>query len=348
MAASSSASQERVAFFRKRLEDLDCPYIDGVDDSWIEELLYKPGEPRLRLIQWLLGRFDPTVHDVLEGQQSKAKEDARLQRLLFVCNLLGLCKPDDIELVKGSTSKGRQIVFMENMIDLVGTVDSMDTYSRTKGISVAESISDQFARDCQYLDTLCRQEDLSEIFKTRIQLSPPDLAKGGSRSDDKRVPDNKQLANVADQLATELETQNLQLDNLRNKVCVNEADPQTKEKVSKTLNLALTTMSQVVTGFLYCYESEMKPWSNRSQPNLSELGPAFERVYSLLEKFLHLLEGFSSIKSSHTSMCDKTKTQLQNTKDGSLAPMSKDTLENLQDCVTVLEESIQRYQEQQR
>ena len=43
--------------FDVQLQDLECPYIDGVEDSWIEELLFKPGEPRMRLIQWLLGRY---------------------------------------------------------------------------------------------------------------------------------------------------------------------------------------------------------------------------------------------------------------------------------------------------
>jgi hypothetical protein len=38
-------------------------------------------------------------------------------------------------VLKGSTSKGKQTVFIENMIDLVSTVD---THSRTKGITIAE------------------------------------------------------------------------------------------------------------------------------------------------------------------------------------------------------------------
>ena len=40
------------------MQELECPYIQGVDDSWIEELLFKPGEPRIRLLQWLLGRLE--------------------------------------------------------------------------------------------------------------------------------------------------------------------------------------------------------------------------------------------------------------------------------------------------
>ena len=51
------------------------------------------------------------------------------------------------------------------------------------------STSDQFEHDCQFLDALCRQEDLSDVFKARIQLYPPDLTKESSKSQEKRQVD---------------------------------------------------------------------------------------------------------------------------------------------------------------
>ena len=39
--------------------------------------------------------------------------------------------------------------------------------------------------------------------------------------------------------------------------------------MSKTLSLSLTTMAQVVSGFLHCFETEMKPWCRRPAPSLS-------------------------------------------------------------------------------
>ena len=48
-----------------------------------------------------------------------------------------------------------------------------------------------------------------------------------------------------------------------------DADAITIEKVSKTLSLSLTTMAQVVSGFLHCFETEMKPWCRRQAPVLS-------------------------------------------------------------------------------
>ena len=47
------------------------------------------------------------------------------------------------------------------------------------------------------------------------------------------------------------------------------ADPHTVQQISTKLGLSLSTLSQVVNGFLHCYGSEMKPWSNRAQPVLT-------------------------------------------------------------------------------
>ena len=38
------------------LQDLGCPFTEGVEDWWIIELIFKPGEARIRLLQWLLVR----------------------------------------------------------------------------------------------------------------------------------------------------------------------------------------------------------------------------------------------------------------------------------------------------
>lgn len=38
------------------LQRLGCPYTEGVDNSWIIEMIYKPGEPRIKLLQWLFSK----------------------------------------------------------------------------------------------------------------------------------------------------------------------------------------------------------------------------------------------------------------------------------------------------
>ncbi|XP_044173929.1 HAUS augmin-like complex subunit 7 [Acropora millepora] len=341
----AAIARERLIHLRSRLEHLGCPYLDGVEDTWLEELLFKPGEPRLRLLQWALAKFDPTIYNMVENQQSESlgRNDSRIQKLLFASHLLGLCKSNDIEMIQGNRSKNKQAVFWENLLDIVSTVE---TPIRTTSFSLAQNtLEDQFKNDCYFFDALCRQENLQDIFRSRVQLFPPDLMKSTSGIELKKIPDEKQLISVTEKLAQELEEQSKQLDELRETAPLSNADAITVEKVSKTLSLSLTTMAQVVSGFLHCFETEMKPWCRRPVPSLSEVGPEFSRVHSLLLKYTELLQGLQTIRSSYVQICHGNKEKIPKRDRRHSDIINQAELQTLQSCLSVLEDSLQRLKE---
>ena len=48
------------------------------------------------------------------------------------------------------------------------------------------SLDDQFKNDCYFFDALCRQNDLQDIFRSKVQLYPPDLVKTTSGLEHKK------------------------------------------------------------------------------------------------------------------------------------------------------------------
>jgi len=44
-------------FFLTR-KALGCPYLQGMDDSVVEKVLFTPGEARLRVLRWLVERCE--------------------------------------------------------------------------------------------------------------------------------------------------------------------------------------------------------------------------------------------------------------------------------------------------
>lgn len=341
----AAAEREKLFNIRSRLEQLGCPYLEGVEDSWIEELLFKPGEPRLRLLQWSLAKFDPTIYNLVENQQSEGlgRNDSRVQKLLFASHLLGLCKSDDIELIQGNRSRKKQAVFWENLLDIVSTVE---TPVRTTSLSFAQAtLEDHFKNDCYFFDALCRQENLQDVFVSKVQLFPPDLLRSTSGLEQKKIPEEKHLISVTEKLANELEEQSKQLDELRANAPLCDADAITVEKVSKTLSLSLTTMAQVVSGFLHCFETEMKPWCRRPVPSLSEVGPEFSRVHSLLLKYTELLQGLEKIRSSYGDICKNNEAKITRRERSNSDLINQKELRTLQSCLSVLEDSLQRIKE---
>ena len=59
----------------------------------------------------------------------------------------------------------------------------------------------------------------------------------------------------------------------------------TESKINRTLKLVLSELSQLVLGFSYCFENEMRAWCNKRQPQLTDLGSAFKRVHNMLQQF---------------------------------------------------------------
>lgn len=61
------------------------------------------------------------------------------------------------------------------------------------------------------------------------------------------------------------------------------------QHASCALDIVLRELCQLVLSFTYCYENEMQPWCHQSQPDFLQLGPAFKRVYNLLQQFAQVI-----------------------------------------------------------
>ncbi|XP_064596867.1 HAUS augmin-like complex subunit 7 [Liolophura sinensis] len=299
MAATSKETKEckMSKSFKKRLDMLECPYTSDVDESWISQLLLKPGESRIRILHWLFSRFDQAVSDVLDAQYSSVTThvDSRLQRLLQVASALGLCSYDDIDLVRGVTTGPKQWLFLDQLLDIVSIADSAED-PQTKSFSVPGVVSDswsleeQFTQDSVYLERLVTQERMTTLFHPAITLLPPDLAHKLERSwvergftkDKPPLPDVKQLSESYSDLMGQLTRQREILQELLEELPQKEDQNSDLNHVSTTLGLMLKELGQFITGFTYSFENEIRPWCNKPQPHLTPLGPAVKRVHSLL------------------------------------------------------------------
>ncbi|XP_033744665.1 uncharacterized protein LOC117330479 [Pecten maximus] len=367
MAAPSKDDQKikLAKSFKERLDKLGCPFTEGVEDSWISELIFKPGEHRIRLLQWLFSKFDSRLNDVLDPQfaSNESKMDSRLQRLLFVATTLGLCKYDDVDLIRGINTKAmRQASFMDQLLDNVCIMDAAEdpmnkSLCNPGVVSDATSLDEQFRKDCLYIDSLVQQERMDALFNLRSTLLPPDLqqqveiswAQQGHTKDKPPKPDLQKLTDAANKLAEDLGRQKEILEELTKTFEYQAPDESRMEKITKTMQLVLSELSQLEVGFSYCYENEMCHWCNRTPPTLNQLGPAFKRVHTLLQQFVNLLEGFKSIRLSYTNLSRDSSKRLRNLvsstthkKVTNLASASQTSLSSFQECVSVLDRSLQR------
>ncbi|XP_077988395.1 HAUS augmin-like complex subunit 7 [Glandiceps talaboti] len=363
-AISRTEKYNRIArTFKDRLQALECPLTEDVDESWIVQLIFAAGEPRIRLLQWLFSRYDVRLADLLDAQfmPSDTKMDSRLQRLLYISSVLGLCRPDDIDLVRGSASKAKQISFMDQLLDLVCTVDATEDPSKRAMSSpglIDESLSlcEQVDHDYSLVDGIARGEDVSTLFSSGLDLLPLDLMKQMKVSLKERgipdtegvpLPDFQSLLQALNEVTSQLERSTSHLEELKHNYAYPEYEEQWSERVSKTMQLALSELSQMVTGFTFTFENEIRQWCNRAPPALTDVGKAFKRVYILLQHFTEMLQNLSSVKTSFHSIKERTGDKKESVaaahrhqQSAKLASSCTEAMGGLRDCIGILETSL--------
>jgi len=181
--------QSRLEYIQWMLQEVDCPFLEEDDDSW-KISMFEPCEARIRLLSWLLTKFESSFGEILAKQVPSVNNriESRVQRMLFLCNLMGLCRSNDLEVIKGTSSKRRQIKFWENLLEHVLISEKLQFYRREERTSLGYgsdylprkqsiSVGDRLESCCRFIDNLVRQEDLSDVFSSSLTLFPPDLDK---------------------------------------------------------------------------------------------------------------------------------------------------------------------------
>ncbi|XP_070559483.1 HAUS augmin-like complex subunit 7 [Ptychodera flava] len=347
--------------FKDRLQALECPLTEEVDESWIVQLIFTPGEPRIKLLQWLFSRFDTKLADLLDAQYipTDTRMDARLQRLLYISSVLGLCGPDDIDLIRGASTKSKQIAYMDQLLDLVCIVDASEDPAKRAMSSpglIDESLSlrEQVEHDYQLIDCIAREQDINSLFSDELTLLPPDLMKqmqkslkeqGITSQQQYSPPDYQNLLEVLSEVAKQLIKSTTHLEELKHNYAYPEYEEQLSERVCKTMQLVLSELAQLVTGFTFTFENEIRQWCNRAPPVLTDIGAAFKTVYTLLQKFTDILQSFSSVKTSFLNVSQKAETSLQrdsSTAHGpaNLASACTEGMDTLRNCINILETSV--------
>jgi HAUS augmin-like complex subunit 7 len=351
--------------FVRRLEDLACPYVDNVDDTWIKELLFKPGEPRLRLLQWLFARFDSHIEELVQTQASRPEHltDSRIQRLTFVASTLGLCRPEDYDLIRGVSSEAKQAAFMDALLDLVCLSQEAEYATPNSHLSLEPTsgftrLAEQMDRDRRLLNGLANQENVTEIWASSCQLFPPDLMRLCHQQFDQtmaqsgippqemsrrrmRPPDSGKLDALVSELSKQAASQQEILEQLKQTTSLPGSNKQVTEKVLRALAVSLSTLGQLVSSFCQCYETELQSWTNKSLPHFSGLGPICKRVSCLHQQLIGLLESLSKTKASYESICEKTG--IGSAASGKDKQTNQESVKTLKRCVKVLEGCADRH-----
>ena len=77
------------------------------------------------------------------------------------------------------------------------------------------------------------------------------------------------------------------------------------------MRVGLTELQQLMRSFSYCYQTQLRAWCNKQQPQLSQLGADFKRVHGELKDFTELLRNMDLIHDNHVKLCGPIRERLE-------------------------------------
>ncbi|GFS09646.1 HAUS augmin-like complex subunit 7 [Elysia marginata] len=317
-----------------------------MDEKAVEDLVLTQGKGRFYILQWLFTRYDSRLACLLNPthDHTVVKNESILQRLLIAASSMCLCKPDDIELIKGEAPQSRQINFINKLLKLVCASE--------KRFSQESSDSPMASQLNNYMDAVVSQEGFLYMLEDQVDLLPRDIKAEVERDwtrtgwdKDARVPPVPKLEDLvmkSQDLSVELEKHNLTLTRLKEEVTVQEGTSSTEvQGLNQVLCRAARDLSQMCQAFSQCYQASVEQWCHRPPPQLSQLGPAFHRVHAQLTKFTKMLEDLKAMRHNTTQL-DRRVLERPEDSSHSLAEESKQATDRLESCLTVLEEALHR------
>lgn len=299
------AAKEKIWRVVQKAMDMGCPYLENLEESVVKEILFSDGEARFRTLQWLVGRFHPKLQELLFSSGTSTTSIPILTSLLADT---GLCSHGDYELVKGSTSVIRQAKFLGALLDLIelGGWDSVGTELYAPN----DRLLGRVKASCEFVDQLCRAEELSVVFPTTLSLIPPGIAKAttleNSVCSEKKQrnlpPSASQLAEQLREMTRQLQSSQAELDQLSQTHIYESLDPVAMENAEKSLLVSLETLSQLSSDFCHTYEAEIQAWTDRQAPVLTPLGPCFKRVCAHGQQVNKLIRSIDLLQTSLKSL----------------------------------------------
>jgi len=325
------------AQLKSSLEMLGCPYISSLQDDSIKELLFRPGEARLRFFQWLVSQVSPNIEAELNRPVLTAQiKDSKVQRLLNITSELGFCGRNDYELIQGNAGVQRQLRFYVRLMD---SLEVKSTVPQNQDLSQAENmynLANQDSLDCHNLiKDLTSSVAFKDLFNSKLDLFPPGFV-CFNKDHKKTFPSPAKLQDRAVTMIEELTEIQQKLAALQQKHEFEEIDPKRIEGSRRALGHTISTLNQLIASFDQSYNNDFKAWTDRPEMTLNEVGPLCKKVDEEISKVLEYLGSVRSLNESMAQISDLDLNARMN------EPLLGPDLQDLGDSLRTLQVSLEQ------
>lgn len=305
----------------KTLEEKGCPYTLDIDDKYFSELAMEPSEHRLQILLWIFSQVHESNEEIINnvhGQKTGSSDptiDKRVQVLTSLASTVGLCRPVDVDLVRGEASPKRHIAFWRGVTDIL-------KFSRHT------ELDEIFDNDCHLLDKILAVETdlLRQTFSSAVELLPPNMIEEMKTVSPKKMKLMQKVEMIKSELlelSKQLEVERTHLKkSLKDSMYTDEPDEIVIKSVCCKMELTLADLDQMITTFDQVFINSYLPYCDKKEEDLGELGPLFQIVSKQFSYVIQTFDNLETFMKSNEKLC-KYSSIVSSTKHGIKSGMNR-------------------------
>lgn len=294
---------------------LECTLLGNKDDSWVMELLFKPGFHRYHLIEWILSKLGYDIGK-MTGPQNSAEE--RMKNLQSTLSDLGICRQNSKDVIKGTAEIKQQVEFWCQLINIIwlkyaiatsnSACESDEGLSLTPEMIKTKSSYEEFEEATSLVNKICESVNLKHLFKHSVQLVSPDVQReienlSQSKSEIFKIPSLEELKrNAKENSGVNVAELNKALSS---NVSFNEDENEELLKLNQLeeeLSNICAEFSNAESSFSSVY-ADLKPLVMHAKADsFTDVGPAFKKLDPSLQNLLQLKNSFFKLQSSNCKL----------------------------------------------
>ncbi|XP_068198548.1 HAUS augmin-like complex subunit 7 isoform X2 [Antennarius striatus] len=286
--AACLKEEKQVRRIYDALQAASCPWVGGLglqEAETLLRLLTSPSEHRTNILMWICCRINQNFWSSKKTSVTAEERGVLTREMAHLGRELMLCRADDVDLIEGRASVGRQISFLEQLLTIV----SSQTSSRPR--VDAETM----------LDVFYATESLPHLSQMLEPVFQPWTGHMKTLEKDTKAS-SKQSREVADVCAL-LETTQSALEELQSECEFwNKDVPSPSVFSPSSLRVAACDLQQLIATFSHVFESDLRVYCSSEHRSFSAETDVFKRVHQLLQACLTEVEMLKEASEASLSL----------------------------------------------